>query len=114
MREMSGRRCALSRLADYGRSRMPRLCAHLGADDAEGAFPQNRALSLVWLAKPGGTRNPDRDRCFVVWASKKLAEVGLPSLHIHEVYLNEDADSRTYVEVSGDWRDERLEADTWV
>src|SRR5437867_1465346 len=40
------------------------------------------------------------------WGSMTLAQLGLPLNHIHEVYWGGSANSRKYVELSGDWRDE--------
>jgi adenylyltransferase/sulfurtransferase len=39
------------------------------------------------------------------WASMTLAQLGLPPQHIHEVCWGSSSASRTYVELSGDWRD---------
>jgi adenylyltransferase/sulfurtransferase len=38
------------------------------------------------------------------WASMTLAQLGLPSRHIHEVYWEGTAPSRKYVELAGDWQ----------
>ena len=40
------------------------------------------------------------------WASMTLAQVGLPSRHIHEIYWDGDTSCRKYIELSDDWRDE--------